>query len=73
MLRAVEGGTAHLHLTIENGSEPIAGSLAGPDGKPHRFDGWIELVVAIENARHRLIAPMPGGRPSAPSKTRVEP
>jgi hypothetical protein len=47
----VEGKTAHLHLAIETGSEPIAGSLKGPDEEPRKFSGWIELVEAIEQIR----------------------
>jgi hypothetical protein len=47
----MEGKNAQLHLTIETGSEPIAGSLNGPDTEPRRFSGWIELVEAIERIR----------------------
>ena len=43
--------TAHLHLAIDTGSEPISGSLTGPDEQPYRFSGWIELVEAIERIR----------------------
>lgn len=47
----MEGKTAHLHLAIETGSEPIAGSLTPSDDEPRRFSGWIELVEAIEQIR----------------------
>ena len=47
----MEGKTAYLHLAIETGSEPIAGSLNGPDDRPRKFSGWIELVEAIERIR----------------------
>ena len=57
MLRRVDGDTTHLHLTIETDSEPIAGSVAGPDEEPRRFSGWIELAAAIEYARSRFAGP----------------
>ena len=47
----MKGKTAYLHLAIETGSEPIAGSLNGPDDQPRKFSGWIELVEAIEQIR----------------------
>jgi hypothetical protein len=41
-----------MHLSIEIGSDPIAGSVTVGVGAPQRFSGWIELVAAIESARH---------------------
>jgi hypothetical protein len=41
-----------MQLLIEIGSEPIAGSVIVGAGPPQRFSGWIELVAAIESARH---------------------
>jgi hypothetical protein len=57
MLRRVEGTTTHLHLEIEAGSDPIAGSIGGPGEVPHDFHGWIELAEAIEAVRASRIAP----------------
>lgn len=51
MLRRVEGNTAHLHLEIQAGSDPIAGSIGGPGEEPRSFSGWIELAEAIEAVR----------------------
>ena len=48
---AVEHERAHVHLVIEPGSDPIRGTLTGPDGQPRGFGGWIELVEAIELVR----------------------
>jgi hypothetical protein len=42
---------AHVQLVIERGSEPIRGTLTGPDGQPRGFSGWIELVESIELVR----------------------
>jgi hypothetical protein len=56
MLCDVEGTTNHLHLEIEPGSDPIAGSIRGPDEEPKSFSGWIELTEAIEAARAALAA-----------------
>jgi hypothetical protein len=58
----VEGKTAHLHLAIETGSEPIAGSLTPSDDEPRRFSGWIELVEAIEQIRSS------NGSPNEPAR-----
>ena len=44
---------ATVHLSIDVDSDPISGSV-GPGGEdPKPFCGWIELVEAIELARHR--------------------
>lgn len=40
-----------MQLSIEIGSEPIAGSVSVESGAPEHFSGWIELVAAIESAR----------------------
>jgi hypothetical protein len=48
----VTNGTAQVKLAIEIGSDPIAGSVTVGTGAPQRFSGWIELVAAIESARH---------------------
>jgi hypothetical protein len=39
-------------LSIEVGSDPISGSLSVGADAPTQFSGWIELVAAIESARH---------------------
>jgi hypothetical protein len=53
----VIGCPAQMQLSIEVGSDPIAGSLSVGDGAPQQFCGWIELVAAIESVRHAA----PGG------------
>ena len=42
----------HAHVTIdfELDSEPIAGSLHGPDGATTTFNGWIQLVSLLQAA-----------------------
>ena len=42
---------AEMQLSIEIGSEPIAGSVSMGDGASRDFCGWIELVATIEAAR----------------------
>jgi hypothetical protein len=49
--RRVEVGADDLRLTIERGSDPIAGSLGLPDGRALRFEGYVQLVAALEDAR----------------------
>jgi hypothetical protein len=51
MLRRVETGSAQLNLAIDLDSEPISGSVIGSNGEPRRFNGWIDLVELIEEAR----------------------
>jgi hypothetical protein len=48
----VTGRAAEANLSIEIGSDPIAGSLSVGADAPRQFSGWIELVAAIESLRH---------------------
>lgn len=52
IIAAVSRRAAEMQLSIEVGSDPIAGSVSVDAGAPERFRGWIELVAAIESARH---------------------
>jgi hypothetical protein len=47
----VQPGTAHLHVEIVLGSDPISGSVTAAGGQPSQFMGWIELAAEIEAAR----------------------
>jgi hypothetical protein len=49
--RRVEVDADDLRLTIERGSDPIAGSLGLPDGRALRFEGYVQLVAALEDVR----------------------
>ncbi len=73
----MEGAAVYLHLMIETGSDPIAGSVASPGQEPRRFGGWIELVATIEGARSSIKAPAEcgdfTGAGEPPVKTGVEP
>jgi hypothetical protein len=40
-----------LEMELDPGSDPIRGTLADSEGKPHPFSGWIELAALIERAR----------------------
>jgi hypothetical protein len=42
---------AHVHVAIELDSDPIKGRVAAGGAEGHMFNGWIELVEAIEGAR----------------------
>jgi hypothetical protein len=42
---------AEVRLSIDVGSDPIAGSLHTDRQQPQRFSGWVELAAAIEAAR----------------------
>ena len=44
--------TASLRLDIELGSNPLRGSLTGPNGPTIAFAGWIELASVIEQLHH---------------------
>jgi hypothetical protein len=52
IIAGVKGRSAQLRLSIEIDSDPIRGSVAVGSGAPQGFSGWIELVAAIESARH---------------------
>lgn len=45
------GDRAELTVTIETGSDPIAGRLALPDGSSTPFEGYVELIAALERLR----------------------
>jgi hypothetical protein len=47
----VERGRTHLELAIEVDSDPIRGSVSNGSRQAQPFNGWIELVAAIEAAR----------------------
>lgn len=66
---AVTGHTVQIHLSVEIDSDPIAGACSVDAGAPRRFTGWIELVAAIEAARHggtvggeETLGLIPGGK-----------
>jgi hypothetical protein len=42
--------TAQLGISIEPGSEPIAGKIRQPDGTSAPFHGYVQLIAAIERA-----------------------
>jgi hypothetical protein len=56
-----------LALALEVEQLPIAGTLQHDNAEPRQFDGWLELIAAIEtalNAARRDLRPaQPGGRP----------
>jgi hypothetical protein len=47
----VTGETRHVQLTIEVDSDPISGSVSNGTHRSQPFNGWIELVAAIEAVR----------------------
>jgi len=47
----VERARTHLELAIEVDSDPISGSVSNGNRHSQPFNGWIELVAAIEAAR----------------------
>jgi hypothetical protein len=47
----VTGETRHLQLAIDVDSDPISGSVSNGAHRSQPFNGWIELVAAIEAVR----------------------
>jgi hypothetical protein len=47
-----------LHLVLSPASEPVAGRLVDPDGAETPFEGYVELIAAIE----RHLEPVPDPR-----------
>lgn len=50
-MASVERARTHLELAIEVDSDPISGSVSNGSPQSQPFNGWIELVAAIEAAR----------------------
>jgi hypothetical protein len=48
---AMEGEQAQLIVAIAAGSDPIAGRLTLPDGSSTSFEGYMELIAALERLR----------------------
>ena len=48
-----------ISIEIEPGTEPIAGRITVPGAAPRAFVGWMELVHAIDSARHAASEDLP--------------
>ena len=51
-LAHVETKPADLSLMIQPGSEPITGQFRLPDGSTAPFEGYLELIAAIERVHN---------------------
>ena len=50
-------------LSVDVGSDPIRGTLIGPDGAQRRFRGWLQLSQLVDDVAHSaevLDEPPPG-------------
>ena len=47
----MEARADELRLTIERGSDPIAGYIGLVEGPELRFEGYVQLVVVLERVR----------------------
>jgi hypothetical protein len=41
-----------ISIELDPGTEPVAGRITIPGAEPRTFVGWMELVHAIDHARH---------------------
>jgi hypothetical protein len=41
-----------ISIEIDPGTEPVSGNITLPGAAPRAFVGWMELVHAIDRARH---------------------
>ncbi len=57
ILGRVERSVAHVILDIELDSEPIRGRISEAGAQARSFNGWIELVQEIEDARMGVSSP----------------
>lgn len=48
MTAVLGGDRISLRLELDQGSEPISGTLVAADGPAAEFRGWLELAAAIE-------------------------
>lgn len=57
-----------LGVSIRPGSDPIAGQVRLPDGTTTPFEGYVQLIAAVERAHLGTAAggyrPAPGSAPS---------
>jgi hypothetical protein len=44
--------TPTIVVTIDPGSEPVSGTVQGPDETPAEFVGYIQLIAAFERHHH---------------------
>jgi hypothetical protein len=51
VIGTMSDGHRTMRLSVEIGSDPVAGELAIEAGPAQRFSGWVELVERIEAAR----------------------
>jgi hypothetical protein len=54
-----------LRLSIDPGSDPITGRIGPPDGSQKLFEGYVQLVAALEQFREVEDAHQPPRRESA--------
>jgi hypothetical protein len=46
-------------LRVEPGSEPISGQVLLPDGTETGFEGYVQLIAALEELRAASVPPEP--------------
>jgi hypothetical protein len=44
--------TPTILVTIDPGSEPVSGTVQGPDETPVQFVGYIQLIAQVERHHH---------------------
>jgi hypothetical protein len=49
----MEAIATELSVTIEPGSDPISGRVRLADGSADRFEGYVQLIAAIERIRRQ--------------------
>jgi hypothetical protein len=62
----MDANTAQLGISIERGSEPIAGKVRQPDGTSAPFHGYVQLIAVIE--RVHVGEQADNGRPGKPNE-----
>ncbi len=55
-------GALKVTLELETGIEPIRGLVYADGAAPHRFDGYVQLIGALEGL-HTQWGEMPNGSP----------
>lgn len=56
---SVDGGGGTIVLEVTRGGPAPAGELSGPEGAPEPFDGWLQLLSALERQIDLLPNPTP--------------
>jgi hypothetical protein len=63
----------HITLDLEQGADPLRGTLQTRAGEAHEFWGWLQLIQRIEDAIGSSASPEPTTQTAAEPQTQPNP